>query len=81
MTARPSARGFCSATISERLTALCKDIGRLSDAEVKLQVLPLPPQSVPQVVKVLGAPCDSVSVTFIPSSKLMALPSLLTSGK
>ena len=34
-------KGSAASIGAERLTLLCKDIGRLSDAEVKLQVLPL----------------------------------------
>jgi two-component system sensor histidine kinase RpfC len=34
-------KGSAASMGAERLTVLCKDIGRLSDAEIKLQVLPL----------------------------------------
>ena len=34
-------KGSAASIGAERLTLLCKDIGRLSDAEVKLQVLSL----------------------------------------
>ena len=34
-------KGSAASMGAERLTALCKDVGRLSDAQIKLQVLPL----------------------------------------
>ena len=34
-------KGSAASMGAERLTVLCRDLGRLSDAEVKLQIVPL----------------------------------------